>query len=975
VNGGTVGAPKKIEELVERFSDDKHELNEAQVRQSYIDPLFECLGWDVASKKGKQQAVRDVVLEDSIRVENAKKAPDYGFYFKGSRKFFVEAKEPSVNIAKRKDSAFQLRRYGWSAQLPVSILTDFEEFAIYDCGIQPKEADEATTARIEYIKFDQYDERWDEIEGLFSRKAVGSGSLDAFTRDKKKGAEPVDKAFLREIESWREGLAKDIHIRNPSLDRYTLNYAVQVTIDRIVFLRVCEDRGVEEYGRLENLLENGDVYDGLSSIFKDADDRYNSGLFHFQKEQERGDPDDWTLDLGIQDEVLKKVIRSLYYPKSPYQFSVMPVEILGQAYEQFLGKVISVEGTGSEETSDGSKVVVEEKPEVRKAGGVYYTPTYIVDYIVEHTVGKLVEGKTPKQVSKLKIVDPACGSGTFLIGAYDCLLDWHLRWYIGDGPEKHKNAVFEHEHWTDEGAVSEWRLRGNKKKDILLNNIHGVDIDFQAVEVTKLSLLLKVLEGETSETVNDQPSFFRERALPDLSNNIKCGNSLIGHDFYDNEQMNLLDEDEQRRINTFDWHDSFPEVFSGKNPGFDAVIGNPPYIFTRNQGIDELQKTYFYSHYRHQSSQLNTFGIFVERCYALLRESGVLGFITPNNWLTIQSFIPLRKFVLESTTDIKIVNILDRVFTAADVDTAIVVLGRGISSANLTIAEIVDREEAFSENIELSAIKPPAYIIQISLLKDSRGGQLLERIESCSQPLSAFCTVSTGLKAYQRGKGKPPQTTHEKENRVFHNPTRLDDTYSPYLQGVDVRRYLLAWSGEYLSYGDWLAEPRKSVPFTGERLLVRQIPSVPPYLVHGVFTDGHFYNDINSMVVFAPIENLSLKYLLGLLNSRLLSAWFLKTFDKLQRKIFPQFKVKELATFPIRTIDFSDREDADRHERMVDLVEQMLVLHEQLSNAKVPADKNRIQGRIRSKDNEIDQLIYELYGLSEEEIEIVEGKD
>ncbi len=220
----------------------------------------------------------------------------------------------------------------------------------------------------------------------------------------------------------------------------------------------------------------------------------------------------------------------------------MPVEILGQTYEQFLGKVIRIERGDAEESL--SKVVVEEKPEVKKAGGVYYTPTYIVDYIVEHTLGKLVEGKTPKQVSELKIVDPACGSGSFLIGAYDYLLNWHLRWYIENSPDKHRkaNAIFEHEVHTDDGMTSEWRLTVEKKRDILMSNIYGVDIDSQAVEVTKLSLLLKVLEGETAETINSQPSFFRERALPDLDEkNIKCGNSLIGHDFYDNEQMTLLD--------------------------------------------------------------------------------------------------------------------------------------------------------------------------------------------------------------------------------------------------------------------------------------------------------------------------------------------------------------------------------------------------------------------------------------------------
>ena len=216
--------------------------------------------------------------------------------------------------------------------------------------------------------------------------------------------------------------------------------------------------------------------------------------------------------------MLKDILKRLYYPDSPYEFSVLPADILGQVYEQFLGKVIRL--------TAGHQAEVEDKPEVKKAGGVYYTPTYIVDYIVKNTVGKLLEGKTPKKAAELRILDPACGSGSFLIGAYQYLLDWHRDWYVEHGPEKHRKELYQ-------GPGGDWRLTTAEKKRILLNNIYGVDIDSQAVETTKLSLLLKVLEGETSESLDAQLSFLHERALPDLAANIKCGNSLIGPDFYD----------------------------------------------------------------------------------------------------------------------------------------------------------------------------------------------------------------------------------------------------------------------------------------------------------------------------------------------------------------------------------------------------------------------------------------------------------
>ena len=236
----------------------------------------------------------------------------------------------------------------------------------------------------------------------------------------------------------------------------------------------------------------------MGELYREADERYNSELFDFKA-------DTLTKSLALDDKVLKPILAGLYYPDCPYEFSVLPAEILGQVYEQFLGKVIRL--------TPGHRAKVEEKPEVKKAGGVYYTPSYIVDYIVEQTVGRLIEGKTPKQISKLRILDPACGSGSFLLGAYQRLLDYHRRWYEEHDPEKEarskRPAIYQ-------GPGGEWRLTTGEKKSILLNNVYGVDIDRQAVEVTKLSLLLKVLEGESQETLGKQLALWRERALPDL---------------------------------------------------------------------------------------------------------------------------------------------------------------------------------------------------------------------------------------------------------------------------------------------------------------------------------------------------------------------------------------------------------------------------------------------------------------------------
>ncbi|MFP4529586.1 MAG: Eco57I restriction-modification methylase domain-containing protein, partial [Candidatus Kapaibacterium sp.] len=554
--------PEELFELIRRFEDNEqryksNQYNEAQLRQEFINPLFALMGWDIYNSKGYAEQYKDVVHEDSVKVGGMTKAPDYSFRIGSQRKFFLEAKRPSVDIKGDIHPAYQLRRYAWSAKLPLSILSDFEEMAVYDCRKKPVKTDKASTARIKYYNYKEYPDKWDEIVGIFGPEAIKKGSFDRFAEStgKKRGTAEVDDAFLAEMERWRELLARNIALRNRSLSTRALNEAVQKTIDRIVFLRICEDRGIEEYGQLRKLLNVSDVYSHMRQIFLRADDVYNSGLFHFTEERDRAEPDEWTLDLEIDDITLKDIVRCLYYPDSPYEFSVLPADILGQVYERFLGKVIRL--------TPGHQAKIDEKPEVRKAGGVYYTPTYIVDYIVRNTVGKLLEGKTPDEASRLRIVDPACGSGSFLLGAYQRLLDWHLEQYSAK-PEKYMKGA---EPKIYDAADKDYRLTTAEKKRILLNNIYGVDIDSQAVEVTKLSLLLKVLEDETRESLGLTRQFrinFKMRALPDLSANIKCGNSLIGPDFYSGKDLQLFGEEELYRINVFDWAEEFPEVFGRK---------------------------------------------------------------------------------------------------------------------------------------------------------------------------------------------------------------------------------------------------------------------------------------------------------------------------------------------------------------------------------------------------------------------------
>jgi len=654
-------ASKDIKRLIERFQENRDVYcssgyNEAQARIEFIDPFFKALGWDMTNEKGYAEAYKEVIHEDAIKVGGVTKAPDYAFRVGGVRKFFVEAKRPGVNIKEDADAAYQLRRYAWSAKLPLSIVTDFEEFAVYDSRIKPAKTDKPSLGRVLYLTVDQYDKQWDEIAQIFSQDAILTGSFDKYVQSakKKRGTAEVDTAFLKEIEAWRDVLARNIALRNGELSTRELNYAVQRTIDRIIFLRICEDRGIEQYGQLMALENGTNSYQRLCQIFRRADQRYNSGLFHFTTQKDRLDPpDNLTLNLTIDDNLIKGIIKGLYYPESPFEFSVLPADILGHIYEQFLGKVIRL--------TPGHHAKVEDKPEVKKAGGVYYTPTYIVDYIVKNTVGKLLEQNTPTKVSSLRILDPACGSGSFLLGAYQTLLDWHQQWYAKHDPEKHAKGKNPRLYRTIDPSPSgrgqgegAWRLTTAERKRILLNNIYGVDIDTQAVEVTKLSLLLKVLEGENAETLGKNLRLFHERALPDLGDNIKCGNSLIGPDFYEGKQISLLDEEERYRINAFDWEAEFPHIFpspsgkahlspsgkvhlssspygrgQGEGSGFDAVIGNPPYL--RVSGIERHADEHIRAHYAAIFGHFDYYVAFLEKSVMLLNKDGLLGFIVPTN--------------------------------------------------------------------------------------------------------------------------------------------------------------------------------------------------------------------------------------------------------------------------------------------------------------------------------------------------------
>jgi type I restriction-modification system DNA methylase subunit len=984
-------ASRQISNLVERFERNieayhSPAYNETQLRREFIDPLFEALGWDVANKAGYAEQYKDVVHEDAIKIAGATKAPDYCFRIGGVRKFFLETKKPSVDIKEQVSPAYQLRRYAWSAKLPLSILTDFEEMAIYDCRLRPRPTDKPSIGRVRFYTYNQYIDSFEEIYNLLAKESVLKGSFDKFAASdrQKRGTTEVDAEFLKEIESWREALAKDIAVKNLKLSIQELNFAVQLTIDRIIFLRMCEDRGIEQYGQIQTLLNGTNTYHRLRQIFYHADDKYNSGLFDFRADR-------LTPELKLDDKPLKDIFKNLYYPESPYEFSVLSADILGHVYEQFLGKVIRL--------TESHRAKVEEKPEVRKAGGVYYTPTYIVDYIVKNTVGKLCDGKTPRQIGSFKILDPACGSGSFLLGAYQYLLDYHRDWYQKDGPQKHTKEIYQ-------GYGGQWYLTTQEKKKILLNNIYGVDIDPQAVEVTKLSLLLKVLEGENQDTLGRQMKLFKERALPDLGSNIKCGNSLIGPDFYQGKQMDLLDSDEIYRINPFDWRKEFPDIMN--QGGFDVVIGNPPYV--RQEGLG-VAKIYFQSHYKTFRPTADLYVNFVERGLILLKKTGLFGMIVSNKWLRAAYGKPLREFLSNNASVLQLIDLAGLpVFSKTTVRTIILICTpnprqkspiRYLAQVPLEDFRTINTGERLQEFADERALE----LLMSSLSPDGwslsgRGAkQIMEKIKQVGIPLNnyikdkPFFGIKTGL-------NQAFVIDHETRNRLIAEDRKSSEIVKPLVVGRDISRYKITFADRHLIW-TYIGVPIEKYPAILKHL--KQFQSKlqkrwdkgnfwwelracdyydkfekPKIIYPDIATNCRFALDregyfSSNTTYFIPSDDL---YLLGILNSRLAQFYFSEVCAGLEGggSTYLRFFGQYLEEFPVRTINLSDPTDKVHHDRMVKLVEQMLLLHKQLAGARTPDEKTRIQRQIDATDQRIDHLVYELYGLIGEEIEVIEKK-
>jgi len=593
---------------------------------------------------------------------------------------------------------------------------------------------------------------------------------------------------------------------------------------------------------------------------------------------------------------------------------------LGKVYQQFLGKV-------SRLTAD-HQAKVEDKPEVKKACGVYYTPTHIVNYIVRHTVGKLTEGKTPKQTAKLRILDPACGAGAFLLGAYQHLLDWHRDWYVADRPENHQKELYR--------VPAGWRLTTAEKKRILLNNIYGVDIDPQAVEVTKLSLLLKVLEGDS-----------HERALPDLGSNLKCGNALIGPDFYENQHHAERDGYDERRyrINVFDWNTAFPLIM--KAGGFDAVIGNPPWG-QKEVDDDPLVKRYLWERYPSSRGIHDVFRPFVELGIGLLRDGGMFGLVLPDIVL-LKDYLETRRLLLEQLTLARI-DWWGMAFASAVIDAASIVGIKRSAPRNHHVRVCVrDLEHPVDHDISQDDFwANPRLVFNLHLTPEKR--RVLETLASCPN-LGSYFEVHEGVHS---GNMRPDLFVSAKVDATCREL---------YVGRGEIVRYHMQWQGKYLRMAAFpKIKTRKRYANLGrakwherEKVLVRRTGD---YVLAAIDSE-HRYASNNFFLVFPRRPcSLDLRGLCALLNSQLMT-WYFRAIEPRRGRVFAELKIKHLTAFPLPSAIL----EAEGSMALNELGAQRADLAAELVEVGTPHAAMILQRQASSLDSTMEALVCGLFGL------------
>lgn len=892
-------AKEKVKELVEEFSKySKEELDnksEPQIQAEFIDELFSALGWDMR---------KDVEREARVLKGRA----DYIFKIGNTESLVVEAKKTNVQLLE--EQGRQAVSYAYHRKIKFSVLTNFKYLRVFHALSNIKNIDKNLLFWLEFKDFEkEFDKLW-----ILSRESFEKQEINKLLSKKdEQRYKPIDESILRDLLEFRELLSKDLKNKRTYLSPEQIDEAVQILIDRLIFMRSVEDRGLEAGDFLLKIIngwEKGftdkNLWALLKAQFTRFDKTYNSKLF-FEGLLEKD-------DVYFEGKILSKIIKGLYYGtqdhQERYMFDEIPVDLLGSIYEQYLGVVLR----GTEK-----RVRLDLQSGKRKRMGIYYTPSYIVDYIVKNTVGEYIKDKSIDEILEVKILDPACGSGSFLTRAFQEVCN-----VIEDKLKKGEKS----KKWGSFNKIN-GRLNLSQKATILLNCIYGVDLDEKAVELAQLNFLLKILEEETRET--------KKRILPNMKDNIKCGNSLI---------------DDSKFDKAFNWNAQFPDVF--QDGGFDIVVGNPPYVFGGSSGITQKEKNFFKKTYDSAKRKLNLFSLFIEKSLTILKDKGLFSFILPNTLLRVTSYEDVRKLILERTRINQIVDLSSGVFEGVTASTIIIILAK-----EKDINKIRTNEVKISYGISKEFnLKPQEEfhrkLFIFDLSSDERENKIIKKMKRDSIRLGDICKeMIFGVVI----------TKNKKE--VVSNK-KIDNRYKRFLEGKDIGRYLIKFSNKYLLYEkSKLHRSRTPDIFeANEKILVQRISGGKKPL-KAAYDSEQYYNKESINNIILKDNKYNLKFILALINSSIINWYYSTKFTNISN-LTVNISKAYLSEIPIKF------PSPQQEQKIVSLVEQMLELQKKIHDEKVSGnEKERFEQQIKNIDYEIDEEGYKLYGLTPEEIKII----
>lgn len=911
---------------------------ESKARSDFIDKFWMALGWDVLHLEQTNPYAQEVRIEESHPTETGRKRPDYCFFVAPEfrePKFQVEAKRPSIQLPDV-DSMLQAARYGWYAGLPIVVLHNFVDLLVLDTRFR---ADTNSVLRrvvacFNWASLGKPDE-FDKLYWLFSKEAVKGGSIETFAgalpTTKRASAQhglfqggyrPVDVALLDTLEEWREHLARSLKNRNAWLDGQTLTEVTQRILDRLVMIRFLEDKGIENRIGIETIAKKGVSWSNFQKASRQLDSIYNGIVFkhHTLIDEGRLVVDDSAF-LSICDE-LDPTVAS---PDSDYNFAQIPIQILGSIYERFLGKVI---------VATDQRARIENRPEVVKAGGIYYTPTHIVHYIVDATITPLVEDKSYAEIKRLRFIDTACGSGSFLIAAFDKIVMAAADWF-NRNPDKAKAA----------GCIpvgNGWRLSLTQKRELLVSCIYGIDLDHQAIEVAQLSLFLKLLEEETADSTHAGQREFEQALLPSLTYNIVNGNALIDVDFYAED----LYPEADLRLRPIPLKRTFPKVFEAG--GFDAVVGNPPYLFITE--ISNEEKHYFQKRYRSTEYRFDIYGLFIERAMTeILKVGGRLGYIIPHTLLANDSFTKLRRILLAETYIVEVLDIGPGAFQKAKNETMVLVAERDTPRRRNTRVRVTDAKSFplpksdFNIKQVLWANNPnAAWLVNV----DPNAAQFLAMLDAAPRRLGDLCTVNQGLRTGNNDAYLAAAPKGKKWERAA--------------GGSEVQRYLPIQDGLWVYYDpDVLDAPRKRELFDREeKIVVQEIRNISLQQRIVATLDRHrtFCLQSTNVIGLKPDAGADLRFIMGVLSSALMNRYF--------RLRFPANN--HIASNQLASIPIPQPTQQEEH-RISALVDQMLETTERLHTALAEHQQRALENQRNALNEQIERMVCNLFGVQFEE--------